>query len=112
MSKERYNVIITPEAYHDLTEINDYISYALQAPETADRYVDRIEHATMSLEFMPTKYSLVGFEPWHTLGVRHFPAENFIVYYYVREEHFSVYVISVIYTKRDQQKVLNDRFSI
>ena len=36
---ERYNVIITPDAAVDLSQLKSYIAYTLQAPETALKYI-------------------------------------------------------------------------
>ena len=37
--EQRYNVIITPDAAADLSQLKSYIAYTLQAPETALKYI-------------------------------------------------------------------------
>ena len=46
-------------------------------------------------------------EPWHSRGVRKISAKNFYIYYRPDEVSGRVYVLNVIYAKRDQLKVLN-----
>lgn len=109
MDEKLYKVIITPDAEQDLWNIQDYITYTLMVPETADEYVGEIQEAILKLDYMPEKYSLVEFEPWRSLGMRHFNINNFIVYYFIREDLSSVFIANVIYNKRDQQKALKNR---
>lgn len=75
-----YEIIVTPDAEADLYEIKNYMADSI-APE---------EH-----------------EPWHSRGVRKISAKNFYIYYRPDEVSARVYVLNVIYTKRDQLKVLN-----
>ena len=46
-------------------------------------------------------------EPWHSRGVRKISAKNFYIYYRLDEVSGRVYVLNVIYAKRDQFKALN-----
>ena len=46
-------------------------------------------------------------EPWHSRGVRKISAKNFYIYYRPDEVSGRVYVLNVIYAKRDQFKALN-----
>ena len=46
-------------------------------------------------------------EPWYSRGVRKIIAKNFYIYYRLDEVSGRVYVLNVIYAKRDQLKVLN-----
>ena len=75
-----YFVIYSPEAKDDLNEIYSYIAYDLQAPETAEGQVNRIRKEIRSLDFMPSRYSLVEWEPWRSMGMHKVPVENFVIY--------------------------------
>ena len=46
-------------------------------------------------------------EPWHSRGVRKISAKNFYIYYRLDDVSGRVYVLNVIYAKRDQFKALN-----
>lgn len=109
MDERLYKVVITPDAEQDLWNIQDYITYNLQMPEIADEYVSDIEKAILELDNMPEKYSLVDFEPWRSLGMRHFNVNNYVVYYFIKPALSSVFIANVIYNKRDQKKALSNR---
>lgn len=47
---ERYNVIITPDAAVDLSQIKSYIAYTLQAPDTALKYIRGLRQEIEKLE--------------------------------------------------------------
>ena len=50
----RYNVIITPDAAADLSQIKSYIAYTLQAPDTALKYIRGYGERLVSLiRFLP-----------------------------------------------------------
>ncbi len=52
----QYEVCITDEALSDMESIYDYISYSLQAPETAKGQYDRIANAILTLETFPKNF--------------------------------------------------------
>ena len=45
-------------------------------------------------------------EPWKSRGVRRLLCKNFYVYYRIDETAKTVYILNVVYNKRDQLKVL------
>lgn len=57
-----YSVIYSPQALDDLREIYLYIAFALKVPDTAKKQVNRIRKEIHSLDFMPSRYSLVDWE--------------------------------------------------
>ena len=105
-----FTVIITPDAETDLNELDDYITLQLMAPDTAIRYVRDIREKIADLQTAPKRYRLVDDEPWHSRGVRRMNAKNFAVFFYVYEEYSEVYVMNVIYQKRDLPRVLAELY--
>ena len=55
---------------------------------------------------MPARYKPVDDEPWHTRGIRRIIANNFYVYYRIDEGNKRVFILNVIYARRDQLRVL------
>ena len=102
-----YRIIITPDAIRDLTELRDYIADVLLAPETALAYIQTIRREIGSLARMPARNKCVDQEPWHSRGVQKIIVKNFYVYYRIDEATGTVYVLNVIYTRRDQLKALS-----
>ena len=101
-----YRIIITPDAIRDLTELRDYIADVLFAPDTALAYIQTIRREIGSLARMPDRHRCVDQEPWRTRGVRKIIAKNFYVYYRIDEQANTVYILNVIYAKRDQLNAL------
>ena len=54
-----------------------------------------------SLDFMPARYTLVEWEPWHSMKMHQLPVDNFIVYYLVDDEKRTVTVVRIFYGGRD-----------
>ncbi len=102
-----YRIIIIPDAIRDLTELRDYIADVLLAPETALAYIQTIRREIGSLARMPARNKCVDHEPWHSRGVRKIIVKNFYVYYRIDEATGTVYVLNVIYARRDQLKALS-----
>lgn len=101
-----YEIIITPDSEADLYEIRDYIAYTLLVPETALEYVRSIRSGISKLSFAALSIAPVVQESWHSRGIRKITAKNFLVYYRIDETSNRVYILDVIYAKRDQIKVL------
>ena len=59
------------------------------------------------LSYMADSIEPVEREPWHSRGVRKIITKNFCIYYRPDEVSGRVYVLNVIYAKRDQIKAIN-----
>lgn len=104
---DAYSVSYSPEAMDDLREIYAYIAFTLLVPETAGKQVNRIRKEVRSLNFMPSRYSLVDLEPWKSMGMHKVPVDNFIVYYTVDNDRRTVTVIRIFYGGRDVANIIN-----
>ena len=105
---EHYNVIITPDAAMDLSQLKSYITYTLQAPETALKYIRGLRQEIEKLEVFPAAIAPVPDEPWHSRGIRRIINKNFYIYYRIDEGTKCVYVLNVIYAKRNQLNALSE----
>ena len=105
-----YEIIITPDAEADLNELDDYITFELKAPETSVRYIEDSKSQITMLRKSPRRFKLMENEPWKSRGVRRMNAKNFAVFFYVYEEYSEVYVMNVIYQKRDIPKILSELY--
>ena len=105
---EHYNVIITPDAAVDLSQQKSYIAYTLQAPETALKYIRGLRQEIEKLESFPAAIAPVSEEPWHSRGIRRVIHKNFYIYYRIDENAECVYVLNVIYARRNQLNALSE----
>ena len=103
---DSYEIIITPDAESDLIEIRDYIAYTLLVPEVALNYIRAIRSAIQKLTYMASSITPIKREPWHSRVVRKISAKNFYIYYRADDSSGKVYILNVIYAKRDQLKAL------
>ena len=103
---DTYSIIYSSEAKDDLREIYSYIAYDLLSPETAEGQVNRIRKEIRSLDFMPSRYAVVDWEPWKSMGMHRVPVDNFIVYYVVNNGSRTITVIRIFYGGRDIEDII------
>ena len=103
-----FDIIITPDAETDLFDLRDYIAYNLHSPETALSYVRYMRSAIAKLSYMASTIAPISDEPWHSRGVRKLIVKNHYIYYRIDFDSHRVYILSVIYSKRDQLKALRE----
>ena len=103
---DSYKIILTPDAEEDLVELRNYIADVLLARDTARNYIRTIRKEIGSLSELPARYKPVDDEPWHSRGIRRIMANNFFVYYRIDEDRKQVFVLNVIYARRDQLRML------
>ncbi len=106
---ERYVVSYSPDALNDLGEIYAYLANELLVPKTAAALVKRVRKQIRSLDFMPARFALVEWEPWHSMEMHQFSVSNFVVYYLVDNKNRSVTVVRIFYGGRDVEEIINER---
>lgn len=103
-----YKVKIAPFAISQLEDTARYISDVLLVPETAIKWLNKLEMEISSLSMMPERFPLTEEEPWKTNGIRKMLVKGFVVYYWVNKDKKIVTVTAVIYCKRDQIAALKE----
>jgi toxin ParE1/3/4 len=96
-----YKVIYSQEALDDLRKIYSYIAFKLQVPDTALNQVNRIRKRVRSLDFMPTRYSVVDWEPWKSMQMHKLPIDNYITFHLVDSNLYTVTIIRIVYGKQN-----------
>ena len=104
---DSYNVYYSVDALGDVREIYSYIANKLLVPKTAKAQLRRIRKEVRSLDFMPARYTLVEWEPWHSMKMHQFLVDNFIVYYLVDDKVRTVTVARIFYGGRDIEEIIN-----
>jgi toxin ParE1/3/4 len=95
------NVFMTHTATEDLKSIASYIVNELQGPSIAKKLVGNIKEAVMSLEQMPTRYSLLRDANLAGQGIRKIMVDNYIVFYFISEKANEVTIVRILYSRRD-----------
>ena len=102
-----YHVNYSAESKQDLRDIYSYIAFELLEPDTAAGQTQRIMDAVLSLNNMPMRHTLYEYEPWHSLGLRYLPVDNYVIYYLPDKSTYSVDIIRIMYGGRDAKNQLN-----
>lgn len=97
----QFEVELTERADRDLRNIFLYIAVDLNAPENVERQINRLWDAILSLNELPERYRRYETEPWHSLGMRVLPMDNFVVLYIPDLEEKIVRIVIVMYGGRD-----------
>lgn len=98
---DSYHVIYSLEALEDIKDIYAYIAYELKVPDTAKNQVNRIRKEVRSLDLMPSRYSIVDWEPWRTMKLHKVPVDNYLVFYMVDNNSMIVTIVRIVYCGRD-----------
>lgn len=103
---KKYNVKVTPYAKEQMMEIREYIAYQLLNPDAARNQIIKIRAEIRKLSQFPERIRTIDEQPWGSQGVRKIVVSNFYVYFWIDEHNDEVHVTAIVYSKRDQGKVL------
>lgn len=103
-----YSIIVTHQAQADLKEIFKYISVELQSLQNATNQLDRLEKAIMSLDEMPERFRVYDKDKWKKRNLRIMPVDNYLVFYILNHDDYTVTVLRVMYGGRDIDKQLDN----
>ncbi|HBW37089.1 type II toxin-antitoxin system RelE/ParE family toxin [Desulfosporosinus sp. BICA1-9] len=76
---KKYSVFMTHTATEDLKGIASYVANELKEPSIAKKLVQTIKEAVMSLDQMPTRYSLLRDASLAFQGIRRLMVDNYMV---------------------------------
>ena len=105
---DSYEIVMTPDAIDDLTELRNYIADVLLAPTAALNTVRSIRKEIADLSVFPAANRTMDEEPWHSRGLRRVQAKIFFIYYRIDEAGKRVYILNIIYARRDQLNALSE----
>lgn len=108
MMGNKYDVKMTPQALRQMQETKQYIRVTLQAPNSAQKWLEQMKEEISTLSSMPARIPLVDDEPWHTQGIHKMVLKNHLVYFWIDDDNFRVWVVAVIYGRRDQREQLEE----
>ena len=101
-----YRVAFAELALLDLDSASEYIKIKLCNILAANKLVEHFFSEAGSLDFFPTRFPLCKDEILRAWGIRFVPVGKYLLFYIVKEEEQTVYVIRFLYSRRDWQKLL------
>lgn len=105
-----YNVVITEAAQYDLLDIFDYIAIELREPELAGRLLSKIRTKVKTLEEFPERNNMISEPNYELQKIRWCPIENYVLFYQVSEAENQVYILRVLYKKRNWEHLLSPSY--
>ena len=103
-----YRINYAAEAKQDLRDTYSYIAFELLEPDTAAGQTQRIMDQVMTLNKMPMRYALYEEEPWHSLGLRYLPVDNYVIYSLPDNSTYTVDIIRIMHSGRDAKNQLKE----
>lgn len=102
----QYGIEITEAAQRDFENIYTYISDNLCNKQAATRLIDLFDKNIRTLADMPEGYPLANDEYLRNMGIRFILVKNHIIFYTVNITKQMVYVVRVLYGKRNWIDIL------
>ena len=101
-----YNVEVTQIAEQDYYKAEAYIKYELYNQKAAAGLAKKLHEAIKDLSFFLTKYPICNDDFLRVWEIRFVPVNNYLLFYIVREDEKTVYVLRFLYSRRNWQKIL------
>lgn len=106
MQSMAYNLSISPSAVNDLDEIVAYIAHALDNPEAAAAFLDKVFSCYDRLEAMPYLYEECRDPNLRALGYRRAVIDHYVMVYRVDESEKLICILRCFYGARDYEKLI------
>ena len=101
-----YNIKLTEEARSDLDDAVTYITERLSNKAEAESLIMEFTEKLQLLVTSPEVYTLCENPRLRKNAYRRFVIGNYIVFYKISEVDKIVYIIRIVYEKRDYLKIL------
>lgn len=101
-----YKIELAIKAKKDMREIHAYITDNLKEPKIADKLLDKIEAEILTLKTMPLRHAVERDEQLKRRNLRKLIVDNYLVFYTVHEKAATVFVVRVLYARRDWVNLL------
>lgn len=97
---------LTEKADADLDDVVQYIAVELANPKAASDFVDKLQSAIEEARSFPESGSLVINEYLPDTEVRKKLVENYILYYLPDSEQKTIFVLRIVYGRRNIDEIL------
>ncbi len=98
---DKYQVLISPQAYRELDSIYEYIKTEFQVPNTALEMLELIENNILNLDTMPHRGAERKIGIYANKEYRQIFVKNYTIVYRIDEKNKKVIVITIRYTASD-----------
>ena len=100
---KKYEVIITPSAQKDLTEIKSYFTNVLKTSSNSifEKFLEQVKN----LKVHPFTYKVHQDPLLKLVGYRIIPIDNYLIFYVIKSNIVQIH--RVLYAKRNYLQLLN-----
>lgn len=107
----KYEYLLTEKAESDLDEVLSYLAGKLSNPQAAKRFLENIEAAIHEARCFPDSGVPVENDLLLYDGIRKKLVGNYALYYLPHHEEKKIYILRVIYAKRNPEDILRQLYS-
>lgn len=104
---KKYKVKTTEFALNQIIGIKKYIENELKAPDTANIWLKHIKDSFKSLSTFPARFPIIE-EKILDVDIHRLVLGKHLAYYWIDEENHRVWIIAVLYARRDQLRELKN----
>ena len=108
MQSKRYTWLFTEIAETDVDDTLEYMANTLLNPDAAAAFADALEKKLEEVCKAPKTGRLVENEFLKMQDVRRILVKNYTAYYVIDEDSNRIVVLRVVYSGRDQDKILKE----
>ena len=102
----KFGYRLTRRAESDLDRIVSYVADELANPQAASDFVDKLQDNNEEARDFPESGSLVHNEFLQVENVRKKLVGNYIMYYFLNTEEKIIYILHIVYGKRNMDEIL------
>ena len=108
--ESKLNYKFTKKAANDLDEIVRYIKIDLENPIAASNFIDCLLKTIDEIRIFPESGSFVHNEFLISKNIRKKLIKNYIMYYLYDSKNKIIFILRIIYGKREMSEILNYLF--
>lgn len=103
---KKYRIITTKKVEADIQSNVKYIRRSLHNKTAAEKLIDDVDEAIISLGHLPHRYGLIDLGHRTNLGIRAMILRKYKIYYFIDEQKESVEILRMLHNLQDEFKEL------
>ena len=108
MASKKYDYVLTESAQEDIDNAFFHIVSDFSHPKAATVFADEFEEQLAIICKSPKIGRIVENDCLKRDDVRRFLVKNYIAYYIIDEKNTTIFVLRVVYNKRNQDNIVKD----
>lgn len=102
----KYNIEFSKDARNDLINIKNHIKYNLKEPNIARKLNKKIKEKIYKLADYPQLFEIIDDDFIRKMEIGKTLVDNYIIFYKVNENDKNVYIVRIMYGRRNWINIL------